>query len=351
MTFRHGIIEVTCAAESDDELAFLNGIVENLSAPLPKLVYADWLEERDDPRGPFLRQFVESASTSGALLPTTKGFSRPWLDAVGVHGTTVLRKAVKKVGLPRDVAAAYEKRMLELARPTVHLLAIPTADTSVPVGESKFGGFADLPRGTPWPAADKDDPSRYQLFYGQIRLSDLRGTLAARLLPASGLLALFGDTYGGWGGVHLFDESTSLVRVPLPPQTPVEDPYYEYFPLPPCRLRMIEGIDLPFFLETLVGNGLTRDQLYRQSDFADALHPAAPRGAWRYSKQQMLGWAGFMNALPTPEEVSQRRLLISFRSSDLKGGVYWGDSANRFFFSLPDDMKAGKFGNVHLAIG
>lgn len=65
MLRRYGTTQVTCAADSDDELAFLNGIVENLSASRPKLVYADWLEERGDPRGPFLREFVAAGTPGG----------------------------------------------------------------------------------------------------------------------------------------------------------------------------------------------------------------------------------------------------------------------------------------------
>src|SRR5262245_52142937 len=35
--------------------AFLQAILENPDDDTPRLVYADWLEERDDPRGEFIR--------------------------------------------------------------------------------------------------------------------------------------------------------------------------------------------------------------------------------------------------------------------------------------------------------
>lgn len=38
-----------------DDLGFLRDIIAHPDDPVPRLVYADWLDERDDPRGEFLR--------------------------------------------------------------------------------------------------------------------------------------------------------------------------------------------------------------------------------------------------------------------------------------------------------
>ena len=38
-----------------DETALIARLIENLADDAPKLVYTDWLEERDDPRGVALR--------------------------------------------------------------------------------------------------------------------------------------------------------------------------------------------------------------------------------------------------------------------------------------------------------
>jgi uncharacterized protein (TIGR02996 family) len=37
-----------------DDLGFLRDIIAHPDDPVPRLVYADWLDERDDPRGEFL---------------------------------------------------------------------------------------------------------------------------------------------------------------------------------------------------------------------------------------------------------------------------------------------------------
>ena len=155
MLKKYGITEVECAAESPDELAFLRRIVENLSAPLPKLVFADWLEDRGDPRGPFLRTFVEAAADPKDELPSAEGFTRPWLDMVGVHAVVEIRKWVREVWdlfeAPERVFDGFETHLLRLARPRLILLPTPAADEDIPVGESKYGGCPDLPAGESWP--------------------------------------------------------------------------------------------------------------------------------------------------------------------------------------------------------
>ncbi len=45
-----------------EEQAFLRAILERPDDDAPKLIYADWLEERGDPRGEFLRGVVNFRS-------------------------------------------------------------------------------------------------------------------------------------------------------------------------------------------------------------------------------------------------------------------------------------------------
>lgn len=47
---------------SEDE-AFIRAIVDTPGDDLPRLVYADWLDDRDDPRGPYLRAEAEWVET------------------------------------------------------------------------------------------------------------------------------------------------------------------------------------------------------------------------------------------------------------------------------------------------
>src|SRR5439155_11828794 len=50
-----GVAEVT-----EDE-AFIRAVVDSPGDDLPRLVYADWLDDRSDPRGPYLRAELEWA--------------------------------------------------------------------------------------------------------------------------------------------------------------------------------------------------------------------------------------------------------------------------------------------------
>ncbi len=70
---------------SEDE-AFIRKVVDSPGDDLPRLVYADWLDERDDPRGAYLRAEVEwakSKQTTGFLVLRLHGLAEG-LDPVWV---------------------------------------------------------------------------------------------------------------------------------------------------------------------------------------------------------------------------------------------------------------------------
>ena len=60
---------------ADDE-AFVRRIVDSPGDDLPRLIYADWLDDRGDPRGTYLRAEVEWARTVWAA---PSGPDRTWL--------------------------------------------------------------------------------------------------------------------------------------------------------------------------------------------------------------------------------------------------------------------------------
>src|SRR5262249_46727812 len=84
------LVQVERVARSADELALLCGVVDHLPDDAPRLVYADWLEERDDPRGPVLRKFV-LACRAGKKLPSLDGVPPAWADLTGL---TITQKVV-----------------------------------------------------------------------------------------------------------------------------------------------------------------------------------------------------------------------------------------------------------------
>ncbi|QEL13587.1 nucleotidyl transferase AbiEii/AbiGii toxin family protein [Limnoglobus roseus] len=69
------------------QMPFLAAVNDRVEDKLPYLVYADWLDDRDDPRGPVIRSIVEvlfpnddeSPVARPSLAVDLKSVSRPWL--------------------------------------------------------------------------------------------------------------------------------------------------------------------------------------------------------------------------------------------------------------------------------
>jgi uncharacterized protein YwqG len=98
--------------------------------------------------------------------------------------TKTIEKALTAAGLGRFAHVASQ-----LALPSIRLRATLTEESEIPLGASKLGGRPDLPPHAVWPMLNTAPMS----FVAQIRLSDLRKSDSARLLPATGLLSFFYD--------------------------------------------------------------------------------------------------------------------------------------------------------------
>jgi uncharacterized protein (TIGR02996 family) len=69
---------------TDDE-AFIRAIVNAPADDAPRLVYADWLDERDDPRGAYLREevrFARSMSTHGIVREQQQNLDPLWVARI-----------------------------------------------------------------------------------------------------------------------------------------------------------------------------------------------------------------------------------------------------------------------------
>ena len=69
-----------------EDKAFIRKIVDSPGDDLPRLVYADWLDERDDPRGAYLRaeaEWAKTKQTTGFLVLRLHGLAEG-LDPVWV---------------------------------------------------------------------------------------------------------------------------------------------------------------------------------------------------------------------------------------------------------------------------
>lgn len=141
-------VVVERVARSPDELAFLTRIVEQPTNDLNRLVYADWLEEQSDPRGSFLRRFVEAFQMKQELPPLSD-VPTAWADLTGL---TIMEAFVK------SGSAELRDNLLALARPALRI-DVSEADFDDPppmpteLGTTRLGGDPDLPIGAAFPTA------------------------------------------------------------------------------------------------------------------------------------------------------------------------------------------------------
>lgn len=351
---QYGQTVVETAADSPEELAFLAAIMANQLDELPKLVYADWLEERGDPRGPFLRQFVEIARDQTAPLPFGMEFSLPWRQVVGVWSRATIRQLIADESLTGPLATRAESELMRHARPTLHMLSVPTAEGDLPHGATKFGGRADLPSGVEWPVSRGPSWHVAGIFCAQIRLSDLRLALVGRELPRRGLLSFFYCPVAA-APVLLSAEDGPFNRLDTPSDLFSDDdlvPAYEaFFPLPSGALKLIEGIDLPlpsYFLHRILSEEFAEEN----HDYFEDLVGTPPEFGHGVPHNQLLGYGCEVNGYPAPEEQHGVRRLATFGSDwNEPHRYFWGDSAQPFWFITEADLAAQRFDNVTWMVG
>jgi Domain of unknown function (DUF1963) len=138
----------------------------------------------------------------------------------------------------RQSVPEFCDRLMDLALPAIGLW--PQRRAEVGPMASRFGGVAMAPPGWQWPVAEEEP----LLFVGQINCAELRGLPGAEQLPASGLLAFFGD-HDAVTGCFPFDshcvfywpDAERLIQA----KAPIEP--LEIFPT--CALAPRPLIDLP----------------------------------------------------------------------------------------------------------
>lgn len=231
------------------ERAMLLAVTANLTDDLPKLVYADWLEERGDDRGQFLRAFVQVAKSmdyTGFLQPIDN-LPGEWLSLIGYF---MLSEVVF------EKVPEIKHRLLRLARPALRMDKSEMSDDAIPTGCSKVGGLPDLPPGFPWVPggdchavciSDTGGTDRLAGFVCQVNFAETGHTVAAKDLPESGLLSFFcfqdieNDEPASIGVKAIYFPSTSKLVRTEPPKSLTEGNGV----ISPHRLTFEETLDLP----------------------------------------------------------------------------------------------------------
>lgn len=331
-------VVVERVARSPDELAFLTRIVEQPTNDLNRLVYADWLEERGDPRGPFLRSFVETFQT-GQPLPPLSDIPTAWADLVGL----TITEAFVKSGL-----AELRDNLLVLARPALRIEVSEAnfenpPSTPTELGTTRLGGDPDLPTGAEFPVAADGVPLH---FLGQYDLADIQGTLAGLAFPTSGLLSLFRTQSDGKNCYPTQEDLPLLIRrVPagtplarLPRPTDLTDPPAPFRP----GLRLVETLRLPGEYREWPGVTLTSNQASQiDEDFPTNL------GGTAYI---LLGHVTHGNIGEEP--LKDRPDWVQLILVPFFEGPDYGISDMSLSYQLPAaDLKAGRFDRLEATFG
>jgi uncharacterized protein (TIGR02996 family) len=326
------------AAALPGELALLTTVVANLSDDTAKLVYADWLEEHDDPRGKLLRECV-TAFRAGKKLPAISRAPKPWRDLVGLKLMSRLRKAK---------LTARANTLLRLGRPALTFKSARAKEAALNVGASKLGGRPDMLPEVKWPIFQTEPLA----FLGQFNFSDLAASLVSRELPDSGVLSVFylvdedyeraSDPKGSFRVFH-FPDVSKLARREL--QEELRDA--ERFK--PCRLTFTEILTLPD-----ADSPWKKDLGFRNDDEAEGAYQELVVGEVGEGDDaddgglahRLLGYPCPLQSDPLRKKTMQHLLTID--SDDKRGGPgwMWGDSGLLYFTIAEEDYQKRQFDKV-----
>jgi uncharacterized protein (TIGR02996 family) len=330
------------AATFPEEHEFIAAIVSAPWDDSVKLVYADWLEERGDPRSSFLRELVAATRPlkKGTMLPVSGSLPQAWANMVGVP----LLKGILEFDL-----VELKDTILRLARPIVTIATRPAKDVLVRVGGSKFGGRPDLPRSVDWPTCEKGPLG----FLGQIALRDLEPTQVVRFLPKDGLLSFFayqsyetgyqpGVAEGVAGDTRVLytREPTTLERREPPDELDEEGNEI----LPACRLAFCETWDLPDMEDTLPRAYAADMEQLRKGNYGDRSWEV--RGTCHSFGHHLLGYSVHSRRPSDPSPGPDWLHLLCLCSDDNLGWS-WCDGEHLAVFVHEQDMRSASFARIY----
>ncbi|MBY0460163.1 MAG: DUF1963 domain-containing protein [Gemmataceae bacterium] len=314
------------AAVHAGEADILATVIANLSDDTAKLVYADWLDDRNDPRGGVLRETL-TAFRAGQKLPGPRGVPPAWRDLVGL---TLLDR------LAGTDFAPHADALLALARPSIQYALKRQGEKSLPVGGSKFGGRPDLPPALEWPRFEGLPLS----FFGQFNLADLRPSPVARELPADGVLSVFA-AYRGDGDDWFPDGSWRLFHFPAAAvlaRRELDDGLADESRFPPQRVSFAETLTLPKWGSPWAAELAAIGIGGYGGDFSDIYFDLAPG-------DHLLGYPYPIQGDILGSKAVRHLLTINSHEED---GWMLGDGG-AFYFVLPEaDLKAGRFDGVQM---
>lgn len=177
------------------ERIYLNKIKSNPLDKEPLKIYLSWLKNHDIERASQLEMLINSLEnnlhdlkiTIPEKIATTK---KEWLEIIGFD----LAEQIQKSNL-----STYLENIKFLLRPAYRMMQ--QKNNNINIGESKIGGYPDLPKNMSWPKGKDcnilydydettEDIEEYAGFLAQINLEDLSFAFHKRF-PTKGLLSFF----------------------------------------------------------------------------------------------------------------------------------------------------------------
>ncbi|MCX7666853.1 MAG: DUF1963 domain-containing protein [Gemmataceae bacterium] len=171
-----------------DEIGFLARVQENFADDAPKLIYADWLEEHEDPRGAYLRAWVKFRRRQlkyhdyNELLDSWHLNQTIWAYVMGCPQTNQLIRDACPTNLVDEITQHFRAGFW------FYVFAFPWENPVI--GHTKRAGFPDLPASQRWPVYDHA-PMLFLLQINLEQIESLKINPCAAELPPKGILSFF----------------------------------------------------------------------------------------------------------------------------------------------------------------
>lgn len=311
------------------EYGFVAAVLATPLDDLPKLVYADWLDEHADSRGPFLRAWVAARQTGNKLPQPDESLSECWLAVMGYKLDSWLAE---------QSDPAWADAIRSAAEPCVVVRTSRLAEgESVHSGGSKTGGLPDLSPDDEWP----EGVTGGSAFVAQWNLKELATSPCCTALPKAGLLSFFLDLVPWANG---FDEIAARVQFSRDPRA-VRERVPNDLPavnaLPACHVEFREWLNIPDHRSPALRSLLPRD--LRWEYHRSLLKFPKPAGA-----HQILGHFGSIQGDPTPEGEKGPWSLFTQFGPDANLLFDSCDNGTWYFMAPKADLLRGAFDVIRI---
>ena len=237
-------------------------------------------------------------------------------------------------------------RLMQLAVPAIGLWPQRRAD--IPALTSRFGGMPLVPPDWQWPIVQEEP----LLFVGQINCAEMRGLPGAEVLPASGLLAFFGDYEALVGSFPFGDHCVFYwpeVAALVPPRMAIAP--LEVFPA--CALVPRPIVDLPHpdsrIVRDLGLNGQMRETYF--DIWMEVCDYGIPQESVNHSGlSKLFGWPDLLqnDFMALKSDNDDRLLLQVDKYCNGDEAHDWGPGGRLYYYLSASDLRGGHFERCEL---